>query len=170
MLNALSVIALCHYEEINTETTKEYLKTFQGVKRRFTEKQVGSQIIIDDYAHHPTEIKATIDSARQKYPDKEIIAVFQPHTFTRTQTFLMEFAQSLSEADRVFLCEIFGSAREIHGQLTVNDLKDKISGAQILQEEDMSPLLQLKDSVIIFMGAGDIQKYQRAYEVLLETN
>ncbi|QQZ10579.1 UDP-N-acetylmuramate--L-alanine ligase [Heyndrickxia vini] len=170
VLNALSVIALCHYEEINTETTKEYLKTFQGVKRRFTEKQIGSQMIIDDYAHHPTEIKATIDSARQKYPDREIIAVFQPHTFTRTQTFLMEFAQSLSEADQVFLCEIFGSAREIHGQLTVNDLKDKIGGAQILQEEDMSPLLQLKDSVIIFMGAGDIQKYQRAYEVLLENN
>ncbi|OJH17364.1 UDP-N-acetylmuramate--L-alanine ligase [Bacillus obstructivus] len=168
VLNALSVIALCHYEQISTEKTQEYLKTFKGVKRRFTEKQVGTQVIVDDYAHHPTEIKATIDSARQKYPNKEIVVVFQPHTFTRTQTFLTEFAQSLSEADHVFLCEIFGSAREVHGKLTVNDLKDKIEGAQILLEEDTSPLLVLKDSVILFMGAGDIQKYQRAYEQLLE--
>ncbi|MGE8206289.1 UDP-N-acetylmuramate--L-alanine ligase [Heyndrickxia sp. NPDC080065] len=168
VLNALSVIALCHYEEIDTDTTQAFLKSFQGVKRRFTEKQIGSQIVVDDYAHHPTEIKATIDSAKQKYPDREIVVVFQPHTFTRTQTFLTEFAQSLSEADHVFLCEIFGSAREIHGKLTVNDLKDKIEGAQIIREEDTSPLLKLKNSVILFMGAGDIQKYQLAYEKLLE--
>lgn len=86
ILNALSVIALCHYEEIDVAVLQERFKTYQGVKRRFSEKNVGKQVLIDDYAHHPTEINATISAARQKYPNREVVAVFQPHTFTRTQT------------------------------------------------------------------------------------
>jgi len=168
VLNALSVIALCHYEEINVEVLQSQLKTFGGVKRRFTEKIVGNQVLVDDYAHHPVEIKATINAARQKYPNSQIVAVFQPHTFTRTQTFLQEFGESLGEADKVYLCEIFGSARENHGKLSINDLKDKIDGAEILHEEDTSPLLMLNNSVLLFMGAGDIQKFQSAYEGLLQ--
>ena len=168
ILNALSVIALCHYEEIDTLVLQEYLLSFEGVKRRFAEKKLGNQVLVDDYAHHPVEIKATINAARQKYPDKPIVAVFQPHTFTRTKTFLDEFGESLGEADKVYLCDIFGSARENHGQLTIEDLKAKINGAEILKEEDTSPLILLDDSVLIFMGAGDIQKFQAAYENLLQ--
>jgi len=168
VLNALSVIALCHYEEINVEVLQSQLKTFGGVKRRFTEKVIGNQVLVDDYAHHPVEIKATINAARQKYPNSQIVAVFQPHTFTRTQTFLQEFGESLGEADKVYLCEIFGSARENHGKLSINDLKAKIDGAEILHEEDTSPLLMLNNSVLLFMGAGDIQKFQLAYEGLLQ--
>jgi UDP-N-acetylmuramate--alanine ligase len=164
ILNALGVIAICHYEDIDTSVVQEQLSSFEGVKRRFSEKEAGTQILIDDYAHHPTEIKATLDSARQKYPDKEIIAVFQPHTFTRTQTFLTEFAESLSLADKVYLCEIFGSARENHGKLSINDLKDKIDNAEIIDEHQTDPLLEHDNSVLIFMGAGDVQKFQAAYE------
>jgi len=168
ILNALAVIALCHYEEIDAEIVKEQLLTFKGVKRRFTEKTIGSQILIDDYAHHPTEIRATIHSARQKYPDRKIIAVFQPHTFTRTQTFLNEFAESLNLADKSFLCEIFGSARENHGQLSIEDLRDLIPNAEIINEDETNVLKEYENSVIIFMGAGDIQKFQSAYEKSLE--
>lgn len=164
VLNSLAVIALCHYEELDVEIVKEQLKTFQGVKRRFSEKNMGSQILIDDYAHHPTEIKATIDAARQKYPDKEIVAVFQPHTFTRTQTFLEDFADSLNLADKVYLCEIFGSARENHGKLSIKDLQERVDRSEILSEENTSMLQQHDNSVIVFMGAGDIQKFQEAYE------
>ncbi|KAB2338868.1 UDP-N-acetylmuramate--L-alanine ligase [Cytobacillus depressus] len=164
ILNSLSVIALCHYEEIDPQIVQDYLKTFNGVKRRFTEKKVGSQMIIDDYAHHPTEIKATVDAARQKYPDRDIICVFQPHTFTRTQAFLDEFADSLNLADKVYLCEIFGSARENHGKLSIEDLQGKIPGAEILVEEGTAILKTHENSVLIFMGAGDIQKFQEAYE------
>ncbi|MDP4085893.1 MAG: UDP-N-acetylmuramate--L-alanine ligase [Bacillota bacterium] len=164
VLNSLAVIALCHYEEIDVEVVKECIKTFQGVKRRFSEKAFGTQILIDDYAHHPTEIKATIDAARQKFPGKEIVAVFQPHTFSRTQAFLEDFAESLRKADQVYLCEIFGSARENHGNLTINDLQAKIDQSEILAEENTSILKQHENSVIIFMGAGDIQKFQEAYE------
>ena len=167
VLNALAVIALCHYENIDAEIIKERLMSFTGVKRRFSEKQMDRQILIDDYAHHPTEIKATIDSARQKYPDREIVAVFQPHTFSRTQKFLDDFAESLKEADKVYLCEIFGSARELNGKLTVKDLCKKVDGAQIIQEEDPSILKNHQNGVLLFMGAGDIQKVQAAYENLI---
>lgn len=167
VLNALAVIALCKYEDIDSEIVKNQLMTFSGVKRRFSEKVIGSQILVDDYAHHPTEIHATIDTARKKYPDKKIVAVFQPHTFTRTQKFLNEFAESLNAADKVFLCDIFGSARENQGKLTIHDLLEKIPGGELLEEMHTESLKEYSDSVILFMGAGDIQKFQKAYENLL---
>ena len=117
ILNSLGVIALCHYEGIPVAGIEEKLATFGGVKRRFTVTESFGRTIVDDYAHHPTEIKATLQSARQKYPNKEIIAIFQPHTFTRTAALLQQFADSLSEADHVYLCDIFGSAREKSGNL-----------------------------------------------------
>ncbi|MFB6467634.1 UDP-N-acetylmuramate--L-alanine ligase [Cytobacillus sp. Hz8] len=164
VLNALAVIALCHYEGISAEIVKSHLMTFQGVKRRFTEKHVGNQILIDDYAHHPTEIRATLDAIGQKYPDKRVVAVFQPHTFTRTQTFLQDFADSLNLADQVFLCEIFGSVRENHGKLTITDLQAKIPNSVVITEDGTKILRNYDNSVIVFMGAGDIQKFQEAYE------
>jgi UDP-N-acetylmuramate--alanine ligase len=168
VLNSLAVIALCHYENIESKVIQAQLETFEGVKRRFSEKKVADQVIIDDYAHHPTEIKVTIEAAKQKYPDREIVAVFQPHTFTRTQAFLNEFAESLNKADKVYLCEIFGSAREIHGKLSITDLKEKIDDAEIITEDDTSRLKEHGNGVILFMGAGDIQKFQQAYENQLQ--
>lgn len=164
VLNALAVIALCHYEGIDVSIIQERLKTFPGVKRRFNEKMFGSQVLIDDYAHHPTEIRATIEAARQKYPERQIVAIFQPHTYTRTQTFLHEFAESLSLADAVYLCDIFGSAREHQGKLSIEDLRAKIEGAKLLDEEQVDVLKQHDNAVLIFMGAGDIQKFQQKYE------
>lgn len=166
--NALGVIAFCHYEGVNQEKVGERLKTFSGVKRRFTEKKVMDTVIIDDYAHHPAEIKATLDAARQKYPDKEIVAVFQPHTFTRTVALLSEFGESLDLADYVYLCEIFTSAREMSGDITIEDLLAKTEkGLAVLGEEDMSPLLKHRGSVFVFMGAGDVEKFEQAFETLL---
>ncbi|KGX83702.1 UDP-N-acetylmuramate--L-alanine ligase [Pontibacillus marinus] len=165
VLNALSVIALCQYEQIASEDMK-HIREFKGVKRRFTEKKHNDQVIIDDYAHHPKEVEVTIESAKKKYPNKEVIAIFQPHTFTRTRMFLQEFADSLNDADQVYLCDIFGSAREESGKLSIEDLQGKIDGAHLLQLDETSVLQQHKDSVLIFMGAGDIQKFQKAYESL----
>jgi len=144
------------------------MATFRGVKRRFTEKIVADMTIVDDYAHHPAEIKATIDGARQKYPEKEIIAVFQPHTFTRTIALMDEFAEALDLADQVYLCDIFGSARESQGDVKIEDLGAKIAkGGQVITEENVSPLLNYENAVIIFMGAGDVQKFEHIYENLL---
>lgn len=163
ILNALAVITLCDYESLDLDIVRKQLKTFHGVKRRFTEQQIGSQIVVDDYAHHPVEIRATLDTARQKYPDHQIIAIFQPHTYTRTQTFLDEFAETLQQADHVFLCEIFGSARENHGQLSVKDLQEKIPGSEIIDQTNIAKLEKFDHAVLLFMGAGDIQKLEEAY-------
>ncbi|TBW71779.1 UDP-N-acetylmuramate--L-alanine ligase, partial [Staphylococcus capitis] len=121
ILHALAVIAISYLENMNVENIKEALITLGGVKRRFNETKVSNQVLVDDYAHHPREISATIETARKKYPKKDVVAVFQPHTFSRTQAFLNEFAESLSKADQVFLCEIFGSIRENTGDLTIED-------------------------------------------------
>lgn len=164
VLNALSVIAICQYERIDAKDIKN-LSTFKGVKRRFTEKQLGNQVLIDDYAHHPKEIVATIDSARRKYSNKEIIAIFQPHTYTRTKTFLKDFSESLSLADKVYLCDIFGSLREENGNLTIQDLQNLIEDSEILDLPNIGTLKQYEDSILVFMGAGDIQKFQEAYEI-----
>ncbi|KHE67220.1 UDP-N-acetylmuramate--L-alanine ligase [Halobacillus sp. BBL2006] len=165
VLNALSVIAICHYENMTPDQIKK-LATFRGVKRRFSEKEWRDQILVDDYAHHPIEITATIDSARKKYRERPVVAIFQPHTFTRTKTFLNEFAESLEQADHVYLCDIFGSARENEGKLTIENLQELIPQSQVLQIDEVDQLKSYESGVLLFMGAGDIQKFQKAYEDL----
>ncbi len=169
ILNATAVIANLYVAGFDLKLVAEHLKTFGGVKRRFTEKVVNDTVIIDDFAHHPTEISATLDAARQKYPSKEIVAVFQPHTFTRTIALLDEFAEALNDADAVYLAQIYGSAREVDkGQVKVEDLASKINkkGA-VITVENTSPLLDHDDAVYVFMGAGDIQSYEYSFERLL---
>lgn len=168
VLNSLAVIAVAYFEKVDQDEIKRELLTFKGVKRRFSEKRVADMVIIDDYAHHPAEIKATLDAARQQYPDKKIIAVFQPHTFSRTIALMDEFAASLNLADKVFLTEIFSSIREKDGKVSAKDLGAKITkGGAILSMDNMSPLLDFHDDVVVFMGAGDITKYEHVYEELL---
>lgn len=168
ILNSLAVIALCHREGIPANLIQERLNTYGGVKRRFTETKIGNNILVDDYAHHPTEITATIQSARQKYPKHKIVAIFQPHTFSRTETFLTEFADSLNEADAVYLCDIFSSAREQNGNLSIQDLQAIINESEVLELETIDQLQKHKEAVFLFMGAGDVQKFQKAFEKVLE--
>lgn len=168
IFNATAVIAVAYLEGLDLAGVREHLKTYPGVKRRFSEKKVGGVTIIDDYAHHPTEIKATLDAARQEHPDKEIVAVFQPHTFTRVIAYKDEFAKALSKADTVYLTPIFGSARETSGTVSAEDIAKEIpGGASIISEDNLSPLLKHGDAVFVFMGAGDIEKYEFAFEKLL---
>ena len=169
VLNATAVIANLYIAGFDLALAAEHLKTFGGVKRRFTEKVVNGTVIIDDFAHHPTEIIATIDAARQKYPSKEIVAIFQPHTFTRTIALLDEFAEALNDADAVYLAQIYGSAREVDkGEVKVEDLAAKISKkGGLVTIENTSPLLDHDNAVYVFMGAGDIQSYEYSFEQLL---
>ena len=169
VMNATAVIGLLYTAGFDLDLVREHLLTFGGVKRRFTEKIVNGTTIIDDFAHHPTEIIATLDAARQKYPSKEIVAIFQPHTFTRTIALLDEFAQALNQADSVYLAQIYGSAREVdNGDVKVEDLADKIvKRAQVITVDNVSPLLDHENAVYVFMGAGDIQTYEYSFEQLL---
>lgn len=169
VMNATAVIANLYIAGFDLTLVAQHLKTFAGVKRRFTEKIVNGTVIIDDFAHHPTEIIATIDAARQKYPSKEIVAIFQPHTFTRTIALLDEFATALNEADAVYLAQIYGSAREVdNGEVKVEDLAAKIQKkGGLVTVENTSPLLDHTNAVFVFMGAGDIQSYEYSFERLV---
>lgn len=168
VLNSLAVVAVSYFEKLDAELVKQELASFKGVKRRFTEKQIGPVTVIDDYAHHPSEIKATIDAARQKYPNRNIVSVFQPHTFSRTIAYQSEFAETLDLSDDVYLTEIFASAREARGDIQSQDLGDKISKFRgIVSPENVSPLLDHEDGVFVFMGAGDLQNTEFAFEKLL---
>ncbi|XJS11319.1 UDP-N-acetylmuramate--L-alanine ligase [Aerococcaceae bacterium WGS1372] len=165
ILNALSVITALYLEGFESEEIKEHIATFEGVKRRFSARQIQDLTIIDDYAHHPSEIKATVDAAKQRYPDKEIIAIFQPHTFSRTVALMKEFAESLELADKVFLVDIFNSAREVSGEVTIDDLAKIIrKDVDIISTEHLSPLMDYTDAVFLFMGAGDIDELSRQFE------
>ena len=124
--NATSAIALADINDISVEKIQESLNLYRPAERRFSEYKFGSNVVVDDYAHHPSEIKATIDSARRKYTGKQIVAIFQPHTYTRTAKFLNEFAESLLTADKVFLCPIFASVREKEKIVNLTDRKSVV--------------------------------------------
>ena len=156
--NATAAIALADINGISVEKIQESLDLYKPAERRFSEHKIGNNVIVDDYAHHPSEIKATIDSARRKYEGKEVIAIFQPHTYTRTAKFLNEFAESLETADKVFLCPIFASVREKEKIVGIEDLQKVTKGAQIINSENDFDKLNFDNSVFLFMGAGNINK------------
>ena len=167
MYNALAAVAAAEALGVPMEAIVRGLAGFEGTERRFEKKgKVGGVTIIDDYAHHPTEIGATLKAVRQKYPDRDLVAVFQPHTFTRTAAFIDEFAQSLNLADYIYLTEIFGSAREESGAVNIQTLIDKCHSGHLITKETVNQLEQYPTAVIVFMGAGDIKKYEDAYTTL----
>ena len=156
--NATSAIALADINGISVEKIQESLDLYRPAERRFSEYKFGSNVVIDDYAHHPSEIKATIDSARRKYAGKQIVAIFQPHTYTRTAKFLNEFAESLLTADKVFLWPIFSSVRVKKKIVGIEDLQKVTPGSEIIHGEEDFDKLNFENTVFLFMGAGNINK------------
>lgn len=167
ILNATAVIAVAYTENIPLAAIQKGLLTYKGAKRRFSEKDLGGFSIIDDYAHHPTEMRATIQATRQKFPDKNLVVVFQPHTFTRTKKYANEFIDILCGVDKAYITPIYASARESSGAISSEDLVAKIPNAEVIDLDNIADLTKIKDCVIVFMGAGDIQKYEAAFEKLL---
>jgi len=156
--NATSAIALADINGISVEKIQESLDLYRPAERRFSEYKFSSNVVVDDYAHHPSEIKATIDSARRKYAGKQIVAIFQPHTYTRTAKFLNEFAESLLTADKVFLRPIFASVREKEKIVGIEDLQKVTPGSKIIHGEEDFDKLNFENTVFLFMGAGNINK------------
>lgn len=162
--NALSVIAVADQLNIDLETIQKGILSFNGTDRRFQYKgEVNGITIIDDYAHHPTEIKATLTSARN-YPHREIWCIFQPHTYTRTKAFFHEFAEALSLADHVILADIY-AAREtdtlgVSSEALAEALKKLGADAYYLPSFEAIENFVLKKcihgDVLITMGAGDV--------------
>lgn len=169
IINALATIALCHEIGIPIQVILFNLSLFNGTKRRF--EHIGSNkngaLIVDDYAHHPTEIRTTLEGARLSFPHRRIRAIFQPHTFSRTEKLLQEFSQSFQGADEVVVADIFASAREQEHH-TVSSLnlaelivKQGVKARYIGTLDDIGAYLSktlAPDDLVITLGAGDIYK------------
>ncbi len=126
--NLAAAIAVADYLKIPRDKVLQAIKSFKGTQRRFEEvgRTKEGTIVIDDYAHHPNEIKSVLRAARESYPDRRIIAVFQPHTYSRTKALFSQFAQSFGDADMACFMDIYASARE---------KKDKNISSKKLAEE-----------------------------------
>lgn len=166
-INATAVLAVGEQLKLDQKKLLASLKNYQGTSRRFEllGKYKGADII-DDYAHHPEEIKATLRAAWEKYPFKNRICVFHPHTFTRTKALLDDFSQSFADANEVLILDIYGSAREKQGGIHSRDLVAAISRYHRQTEyvpDIPAALALLKEKltakdVLIVMGAGDVNK------------
>ena len=170
LLNALAVIAICHYERLEPKEVSKHLKTFKGAERRFKETVVGNNVLIDDYAHHPTEVKVTINAARQKYPDKKVIAVFKAHTFSRVEEFADEFASALNLADKAYVMDINYDREkpEDYPGITPYTIIDKLDNGDYIEQGQASKLLEYDNAVILFMSSKEIYLLEEEYKKLLE--
>ena len=160
LMNALMAIAMAEIFGTPTEAIAVALASFKGVKRRFSYQIKNNNLVyIDDYAHHPTEIDAVHQAVRELYPNKKVLAVFQPHLFSRTRDFGDDFAKSLSKFDEVILMDIY-PARELPIEgITSNWLLSKMDNQQkkiVQKEEVINAILESKAPVIVTIGAGDI--------------
>lgn len=164
--NSLAAIAMAYHLGISKEAMKAGLSSFQGTDRRFEYKgEVGGVTIIDDYAHHPTEIEATLKSA-QRYPHNKTWCVFQPHTYTRTRAFLKEFAQALSHADYIVLTDIYAAREKDPGDISSKDLLRELNELGVSAYyfpcfDDIENFLLehcTNGDLLITMGAGDVVK------------
>ncbi|MEA3398192.1 MAG: Mur ligase family protein, partial [Patescibacteria group bacterium] len=167
--NALAVIAFCVEFNIDLWKIRQYLGEFKGAARRMQVLgEFKGAVIIDDYAHHPTEISASLAAARETYQNNKIITVFHPHTYSRTKSLLEDFAKSFVDSDEIIILDIYGSARENQGGVHSNDLVKKIKSNNYMPDSNIHYIPTLKaceqylrkntakNDIVILMGAGNV--------------
>jgi UDP-N-acetylmuramate--alanine ligase len=160
LMNALMAIAMAKLFGTPTDAIAKAIASFKGIKRRFSYQiKTDKLVYIDDYAHHPTEINAVHQAVRELYPNQKVLAIFQPHLFSRTRDFADDFAKSLSAFDEVVLLDIY-PARELPMEgITSQWLMDKMTNndKKLVVKNDLIPTILASDAtVIVTIGAGDI--------------
>ncbi len=172
--NALAAISVCSCVGLNEEVIKKALVSFKGVRRRFqTISSKDGITIIDDYAHHPTEIRMTLETAKLVYPSKRLWCIFQPHQYNRTRHLLEEFAKALTLADKVIITDIYAARDSDIDRASVRSLNlvhELLKmGSDVKYIEGFSEIVSYlhldvkRDDIVLIMGAGDIWK--TAYEL-----
>lgn len=166
ILDSLACIYMSYLLGVSKEDILYYLDTFKGAKRRFDEEAVLDSILVDDYAHHPTEIKTVIETARQKYPEKTVVAVLIPYTLSRAKAFYKEFADVIKLADKAFVTEIEPAREKLEDYpgITSKMILDLTPGAEMISAETIDKLYDYKNSVILFMGCKDSSYLRDAYK------
>ncbi|MFD1604025.1 UDP-N-acetylmuramate--L-alanine ligase [Flavobacterium artemisiae] len=174
LMNVLMAIAMAKTYGIATDAIAKAIASFNGIRRRFS-YQIKSEnlVYIDDYAHHPTEINAVHQAVRELYPGKKVLAVFQPHLFSRTKDFVDGFAASLSQFDEVFLLDIY-PARELPMEgVTSEWLLGKMtnSNKKIVAKENLLGEIKASDApIIVTIGAGDLGEMVPSIKKILNEN
>lgn len=174
-LNASAAFVVGRQVGLSAQEIQEGMTKFSGTKRRleFIGEMASGAHVFDDYAHHPTEIKKTLQALRQRYPQSNIICVFQPHTFSRTKLLLDDFSDSFNDVNTIILTDIFPSAREaFDASVSSKDLAEKIKEkAKVLYLPKLPDVVQYIEekhfdsgTIIVTMGAGDV--YTIAYEIV----
>lgn len=170
--DALGCFALSHQLGMNPDDIVKGLKEYKGIARRFVIEEVHDSVLIDDYAHHPTAIRYMIDSARKKYPNKKIVALYKPDRYSRLQYFLRDFADSLNKADEVCLCDFPKNAVREDESITVSihDLVDLCPNSKLLDIDDESAaiLAEMEPAVYLFMSSKDIYLLKEKLKKLLD--
>jgi UDP-N-acetylmuramate--alanine ligase len=160
LTNALTAFAMAKTYGVSNEDSKKALASFKGIKRRFSYQIQSEKLVyIDDYAHHPTEINAVHQAVSELYPGQKVLAIFQPHLFSRTRDFADDFAKSLSAFDSVLLLDIY-PARElpIEGitSLWLLNMMTNTDKKVVNKNDLISEILKSDATVIVTVGAGDI--------------
>ena len=167
LLNVLGVITVCYLENLPKDVVRKQVSIIEHAKRRFIEEKFRNNILIDDYAHHPTEVKVTIEAARKKYPDREIVALFKAHTRSRVQYFHKEFADALNLADKAFVLDIGEDRKELgYDGVSCMDIIKDLKNGEYISLEEVDKLLPYKDTnaVLLFMSSKDIYVLENKYK------
>ena len=159
MIDLLGVLALADYMNFDSNRVQDAINDYVGPKRRYVVEEYKNTIFIDDYAHHPTEVKVTLQASKQRYPDKKIIAIFKPHRASRVLYFAQQFADALKIADKVYLLDFTSIDDKQDGtDIDINYLAEKIENSVVLSEDKQGAeeLSKYKGECLVFMSSKDI--------------
>lgn len=157
--NFLAAFTTCFLNGLDLDLIQSKLLTFKNAKRRMEEISYYDNVLIDDYAHHPTEIKALIKAVRQKYPTKKVVVLFQPHTYSRTILLAEDFKNTFIDVDEFYIDHTFTSKRENFNDELEKKVLDIFNNGKKFTNNTTEYLKKYRNSVIIFLGAGNINKY-----------
>lgn len=156
--NFLAALAVYYLNNLKFEDVQDLIFAYHKPSRRMEETYYYDNIIIDDYAHHPKEIKACLEAITQKYPTKEIVIIFQPHTYSRTLALKDEFKEVFKDKD-LYLVKTFTSKREGESKELEKEVFKVFENAKMFRESDLKKFKEMNNKVILFLGAGNINKY-----------
>ena len=168
--NAAAAITIAKELGLTVEKIHELLETFHNAKRRFAETKIGNCVIIDDYAHHPTEIKVTLEAVKQKYPNKRLVVVFVPNTYSRTKDFKNEFVEAFNIADKTYLTEIDCNRerQEDYPGITSHIIVDNLKNGDMISIDTIDKLKDEKDSVVCFMSCAYVDNLIDSFKNLIK--
>lgn len=170
MIDILGVLALSNFMGFDHNRVEKALHNYVGPKRRYVVEEYKDTTFVDDYAHHPTEVKVTLETSRKRYPYKKIIAIFKPHRASRVLYFADQFAEALKIADEVYLLDFTSIDDKQDGtDIDIHYLQERIPGSIILSEdlEGAKKLAQHKGEVLVFMSSKDIYNIAKNVKALL---